>query len=657
MRNPAVPFAALAALLLLSAACDPGPSSAAPSNPDPGARPDVVDPHAASLHAIADLVDRDEALPSADALVASIAALPDVKRARAARGGESVLLTFDDGTPATILVRPRAGGSARPSAAPPTSKAPPPRPIAVPKARTAVVMNALGNLFHDPTPDLSAVFGAAGYRVKTGTATIDELKDPSTFSDAAVFYVSSHGDGVEESDAPGAPETYGLWTGTCKTDRIPGAYAIDLAATPRRLSYFLARNTDGKREGDCISGKRGSEWHYVATAAFFERYVSLPTKGSFAFLDTCHSDGPLAQPFKQALFAKGAAAYAGWSTSTHDTSWPVAPYLFDRMAGANTFDPPAFPAYAAERPRQRPFAWPLVVSDMQARGLDVSPVTGARLGVSANPAFAGDEVSYGYLAPPLTTVAIFEDRQEMVVALMAGDTSPGAPSDVEVKLGGATLPIKRIEPGKALWLDLSQGGPTAGDLVMTVNGHPSNAVRVSEWRGLMRVVSTTSGSSITDEFEVNLHFRSISQSMRVFPHEPPRPAGIGIDALPDTTVTFRTSGSWGSCTRTESEQGPLPLAAWGGWVRGGMGPKESVGHLRFRFSRQGVARHDCDGSSTLQDANAGTGSGEVSVPFRFDPETLELSAPISGFTDGARAMSVQLQRLEPVLGAAPNNAR
>lgn len=656
MRTPAFLFTALVALPLLAAACDPGPSSVTPTSPGPAARPDVVDPHAASLRAIADLVDRDEALPSADALVASLRALPDVKRARAARGGEAVSLTFDDGTPATILLRSRATDGARAGAPPPSSNVPPPRPIAVPKARTAVIMNALGDLFHDPTADLSAVFGAAGYRVKTGTATIEELKDPSTFSDAAVFYVTSHGDAVEESDVAGAPETYGLWTGTCKTERIPGAYALDLEATPRRLSYFLARNTQGKREGDCIGGKRGSEWHYAATAAFFDRFVSLPAKGSFAFLDTCHSDGPFAQRFKETLFAKGASAYAGWSTSTHDKAWPVAPYLFDRMAGANTFDPPESPAYAAERPRQRPFAWPLVVSDMQARGLDVSPVTGARLGVTANPAGAREEASYGYLAPPLTTVAILEDRQELVVALMAGDTGSGAASDVEVKLGGVPLPIKRVDPGKALWLDLSQGAPTAGDLVMTLNGHPSNAVRVSEWRGVLRITSTW-GDSITDELTVQLHFRSISQSMRVFPHEPPRPAGVGIHALPDSTVTFRTWGAWGDCTRTEAEAGPLPLADWGGRVEGGIGPTESVGHLRFRLDRAGVARHDCKDSSTLQDAGVSTSSSEVAVAFRFDPETLALSAPIAAFTDGARAMSVQLERLEPVLGPAPNNAR
>jgi hypothetical protein len=664
-----------------SASPDASGNASSSGNGGAATPPDAPDRHAPSLAALAMLLDESEALPSADAIVAAAVKLPDVHGAISVRNGDAVELTFDDGIPATILLDGRATSTANAtgttnakSAAPkPVPHAPgimDPLPAAVPEAKTAVVFNALGDLFHDGSADLASIFSHASYKVKLGKGTIEDLKDPSTFADTAVFYMSSHGDSVAlanvETGKPPPPQGYGLWTGTCKTDRIPALYTGDVDATPKRLAYFLARNTNPGAPSDCIYGKRGSEWHYVATEAFFDKYVSFKAKDSLVWLDTCHSDNTFAQSFKQTVFKKNAAAYAGWSYKSDDVAWVVAPYVFDRATGANVFDGGGNAKYGPEHPKQRPFSWHGIVDDMKSRGLDVSPYSGAHLNAYWSDAVSGDEVAFGYLAPSITTALIAEDVKLMLVPMVGGDAfgANASPSDVRVTLGGFELPIGKVDGFDLAEITLPDDAPTSGDLALFVNGHESNHVRISEWRGVMHVTQTSGDNgALVDEFTVNMHFRFAAQSTRDRPHDAPHAVPIGMAALPDTTVAYKGSGSWpvanGTCTRTNNiTTDAQPLTAFQGSIGAVTMQDGTQGSLRLHLWSTNGARHDCPDGSFLESAGAVI-EDDVPVSFSVDPDTLAISAPIVVTTgsDATETISVRFDGFQAVVGANDDNAR
>ena len=568
-------FAVLSALALActTTACG-GPSQNSPA-PAGG--------HLDTLRALRDTYDT---LPDDDSLMpqmlAYAATLPDVVEPELVDDGETLVAVFTDGSPLVVTNNRSLSMSAGPSAPSPSTHpamgAPP--PTGVFRSDKVTVFNSMGDAFVDPTPALQKVFAAGRYTVATGSGSVEDLRDPGNTSDAAVFYYDGHGASFKRKTASGATErAFAMWTSTCVSDTTPGPTAID--EEQGRLIEVVARNRKGAPPDGCESGKnKGTEVHYAITPDFVRQYMTFANADSFAYVDTCQSASAGAATFRQAMFDKGLALYFGWTKNADDDVWVVAPYLFDRMAGANVFDPQEYPDYEKESPPQRPFSWEAILANMSQRGLDLSPHTKARL-VSTPNERLDQQVMVGQLAPSLLGAGVGCADPSCKKGLSVGGNFGDAlgagvdPADAVITLAGTPLACTPGNDSSGDFLCDLGNGPYAGPLVLMTHGRPSNPLTVTEWKGAVHIEIANSNylpaATTTDVFDIDLHLAQWVEQVRIGPHGEMIHLGSGtqLNPMPDSTVTYNASGTYqsgqGSCTHQRNPMVPetLPLSAWG----------------------------------------------------------------------------------------------
>ncbi len=338
---------------------------------------------------------------------------------------------------------------------------------------------------------IGSALQTSGYAGKLGDLTLDNLR---LVQNCGILYIDCHAGDILAGDHKTV--MYGLQTQSTVADTIDSDLASDFVDDS--VGYMLAPGPLSL-SNHLLGAKFVLTNNYFITANFVRKHMSF-SANSMVFINSCGSDSPVAQDFRQSFFDKQASLYAGWTkrVETHDAA-QTAGYLFDRLLGeqnaATTFHP--------EDPPQRPFDI-LAVADW----MDNTPRPGAlnlatllTSWVVYNPLFPPDSSFFaklqftanpkdaqsgngGLLAPSISGLNVFQGpgpHQQLAIQGKFG-SKPGT-----VTVGGHDTTIvswtgNASFPGAIICTLPDHGSPgDAGDVQVTVNGHKSNMARLTEW--------------------------------------------------------------------------------------------------------------------------------------------------------------------------------
>ncbi|MDZ4723309.1 MAG: hypothetical protein SGI97_05335 [candidate division Zixibacteria bacterium] len=412
-----------------------------------------------------------------------------------------------------------------------------PRPPIVnsglPASLQARLLNTLGNnLFSPVTQTLANWLNAGGYVATTPDETVEALR---TVGGDGVFFYSTHG-GAGYFSLDSADMAYALWTSTISTRANLPNYITDLKH--KRLAIQVGP-FDIMPNGDTIV-----QAHYGITSKFVDHYWGNFAANSMVYIDACGSDGPFAQPMKQAMLAKNAGVYFGWSYSVFsDASNLVAQFMIDRLLGANLYQ-----SYK-ESPPQRPFDMVSIYGDLQSRNLHAHPTTDSLVAPGKKTVFqytagTGD---FGILSPSIRYMAVVEHFDTLYITGFFG-SDPGSKGRVIV--GGTELPIYSWEPGMIFAFIPNTGVGSVGPVTVEIDGltgpssstkRKSNVVNLTEWHGLFTYKADDFGS-LLGKIVIDAHFRADVHSFRDFPHTTPGYYSVVFPAMDDSYGTASVSG-------------------------------------------------------------------------------------------------------------------
>jgi hypothetical protein len=415
----------------------------------------------------------------------------------------------------------------------------------LPLSVQARVIETLGSYFTPASPVVNSMLTANGYFPATPTSgTVNGLK---SVAGDGVFYYSAHGGaGYFTSDT--TDKVYGLWTSTVSTIANLASYGDDLMA--RRLCLMSA--AVGRRS----DGTEIIEDHYGITSKFVTYYWGAFGPNAMVFIDACSGAGAFAASFRNAIMAKNAPVYFGWTrTVRSDAAALVAKFMFDRLLGANVAAP-------KETPAQRPFMYPDIYADLVKRGLHVHPnstgtTTFRHLGGGA----------FGLLAPSISFMSLEEVNDILVInGIFGADPGP----DGRVRVDGVDLTVSSWTPTQ-IKCDIERSGAgSAGPVTVEVRGdyggnapltfRKSNVVNLSSWRIPFHYDHIEGDQSIAVDME--LHIRADVHSHREVPGEAPiEPDAVVFDHALDSEGSFLAGGTghYDCYTQTWSGSGVLPV--------------------------------------------------------------------------------------------------
>jgi len=481
-------------------------------------------------------------------------------------------------------------------------------PTEMPKSGKARVLNALSSSFENPVPNIQKWLMKQGYSQVTGAdASVASLRG---VGGDGIFYISSHGGVDEDGNYP-----FNIWTATPTTNNPDRQLQDDICPDPPACDLKNARivdvvAADHKRFGilDWVSVH-----HYGITANFINKYWDNFGDNALVFIDICDSNvnDPSVTDFKDAIFAKLASVYVGWS-GTVDSAFSAnaARLVFDRLLGANQFCPedgqPCHPG-AAQPPvfAQRPFDYTEVQQDLHEHHLDKDGFT--EISFISNP-YVG--TNFGLLAPTISYLFMDEITNDNVPQLtIYGDFGSDPRPDGWVTVGGTTNDGFDIQGGAqvpiASWdkdrivvnLPLSGEG-SAGNVQVTVRRHRSNVAQLTEWRSDSFMFTEKEGGSLQQQTIYNLHLRTDIRKYRDSIHFPPSKQYIFLASANDSTADFMASGQargGGGLTYTGSGQGSLANGMADGGandtlILGQQGTDD--GHITFALSA--VSTNGCN---------------------------------------------------------------
>jgi hypothetical protein len=525
----------------------------------PASPPLSGDAIAAALSAIQ---TRFEAMPGVDKsaerhdLANFIRALPSMAAAGVAKDG-SVWGRFRDGRMLTIPVTlpDQSAAGLTPSPLPPSSPAS--SQEGLPATDTAYALNAMGSCFPDAATPIASWLTARGYAVAPIQPTVEGLK---TVHDAGVLYLDGHG-GVAESVKG---ERYAMWTST------PWALAGDFEffddIVAGRLVYMLALNDLDTAGTACVAS-----WHYAITDLFVSNYLTL-APASFVFFNGCSGMSADANVLRQAFAQKGASVYVGWTDPVGDySSWVAVQFVFDRLLGANAFRP--------ETPPQRPFYLYSVYQDLVKRHLDSSPsecedgrvpclayLRYERLNGDANQDFY-------LLAPSLDAVLTRQGvigRSESPMVLVAFGLFGDAPGKITVQ--GQELQVLTWMTNTISAVLPASGAASAGEVVVSVRGHASNPVPLTEWRGHLHwredYAMLVPAPGLYAEVDCQIQLRSDYHAFRDDAGDPPTAfAEVSVTGGQDSSCTWQMHGvaTWTAADSGDAMTGVLSGSGEAAW--------------------------------------------------------------------------------------------
>jgi hypothetical protein len=406
----------------------------------------------------------------------------------------------------------------------------------LPTSDSVVIGNSLGTFWDAPTDFLKESFLVQPYSPAEQTSSVEALK---ALNNTSVLCLTAHG-----CSAPirvGGASEYIVWTSTKRaTDGSTDTqYAADLQ--DGSLTYFMGLVFDG----DESTIRPRAETHYGITQKFVTKYwTGKFNPNSLIFMNACHSADPEeAVLFQGACLQAGASAYLGWTDSMVIRDGVVsAAFLFDRLAGANTFDD-------KETPPQRAFSIREVLTNMATKP---RPYAGAGGGAdnydaSRNPktgrtakldllAFADN---FMQLAPSIQYLAADEQKDELIIGGYFGDDKG------EVYINDSPMIVKSWN-STSIVCALPRTGPNAAGDVKVHAAAPrqfSNTVQLTEWRGTADYILDELGS-LQMKMHFDLHFRGDVHDWRLRPGEQPvNPGFVHLWAM-DSSGTYEFSGNY-----------------------------------------------------------------------------------------------------------------
>jgi len=388
----------------------------------------------------------------------------------------------------------------------------------LPASQKASVLNAMGTRYIDPTPLLSAMLKAKGYKVSNGPPTVDNL---AKINGDGVFYLNSHGgDGTLRNGT----SVYSVWT-TTPVDTVNDELYKTMWANGE-LAYFEA---DVDRTGG-VNGPITSEVRFAITKEFVKNEMAFGTN-SLVYIDAC---GSMDNAFMNQCVASSTgltAAYAGWSDdSPNRFSGKVAYFVIDRLLGTN-MDP-----NYKEDPPQRPFRYPEILQELAQNHLNSYAWTPTRLSkFDIQP----PDAAFGLLAPSIEQLSVDERNKKLYLLGYFGSDG----SNASVTINDQPLPISDWSIGEIHCTIPTSGPNTSGDVKVIVNGDTSNTVQLTEWKGEVQVVATFPGSigyTVTYSFDI----RGDVHAYREHPGAAPVRASLeGADALPASFAFLSAGGS------------------------------------------------------------------------------------------------------------------
>jgi hypothetical protein len=465
-------------------------------------------------------------------LAAYIRTLPQFEAAGVNNGG-CVWARYKDGGIFVVanntLPSPKATGwNYRPL--PPTSKV----RSGVPTNKRARIMRSMGTLFPDATANISSILTKSGYDVISPAATIANLE---TVAGDGIFYLHGHGGAGQTRESS---VNYGLWTSDLVTAANAARYE-PLIASGEIFEMTANQNAPAVEGGDPIV-----ETHYAITASFVRNHMSFGP-GSFVLIHGCSGADAA---FKAACIAKGASLYAGWTNVVmSDDSRRASEFVFDRMTGANHFADSL-----EETPQQRPFDYQAVWDDLKARGWDTSHTDWGDAKFVFAPGTTGQT---GILNPSITYVApndVASDTQSTLTIGGMFGPDPGE-DNRDVHLGALGLKVKTWAEDRIVCELPQSGSGASGDCIVTVRGHDSNKVPLTEYKAKFTYTLFGRGSQKQVVTFTNAHFRADLHPRRLKPHIAPTKPSVMFLHIVDSTAKYACSGSDGDVTWSGS--GPL----------------------------------------------------------------------------------------------------
>lgn len=462
----------------------------------------------------------------------------------------NIIARFTDGR-WLILYRNfgRAAGPAPAAAAVPflrTAAAAGP-PAELPGSKNALIMTTLGSAGDhlllggaDAAPDLISYLNARGYQATGPEASLDTLRNVGA-STPGIFYLHTHGGSVPFTDGSGSQ--FALLTST--------AVSKELETTDSSLRVELDNGLVGYGATPVDSGLSNylgldPTFKYAVGAGFAEAHWKL-APNALVFLNACETSGPDSRPMVDALHANGASLFVGWTGEVDNTvGQNAARYLFDRMLGANTDAP--------ESPKQRPFDWPSIQANMQAKNLTHSSVPGAGGTIqNADLSLIGDG-QLGLLAPSIKHMVVdppppagapptvaFPQSTELTLQGLFG-TRPG-----KVTIGGTEVTVNSWKPTEVkVALRGTPGAGFDGEVRASVDGIESNVVPLTSWEGWFLYSTEPIGGfpALTGTLTWHAFLRADVHSYRDQPGTAPHaPEPIVFRAAPATTVDWLDSGT------------------------------------------------------------------------------------------------------------------
>lgn len=417
----------------------------------------------------------------------------------------------------------------------------------VPTSPRFRLLNGVGSFFggSDPRGAVQGMLTQKGYTGTSGAATLAALRG---VSGDGIFYFRTHG-GAAFRQLGLDEDLYAMWTASPALDPADEKNDPQLVddLKNKRIGYMLFRNTRWTQGLPFIPEDR----HYGITHRFIEHYMSFG-QNSLVYLDAC--DGGHWPFVRDAFKKKGASVFVGWNErALFSAMGRTAQFVFDRLLGANTFNP--------ESPPQRPFNYIVLPDDPKfGNGKTYGYSVGTdRAGgpILAELGFYPVQGDFGFLAPSIKRMEVDEVKQELTIHGLFGQ-DPG--TDKKVTVGGAQTGVKQWKEEEIV-VDLPPS--LAGNVIVAVRDHESNPAPLTEWKGVFHYTADVSAVAFlpanTLQQEVacsNVHIRADVHDYREKPGAPPisPPDPIPFVAARDSRCDWQFSGSG---TNTDGVTGTL----------------------------------------------------------------------------------------------------
>jgi hypothetical protein len=459
----------------------------------------------------------------------------------------------------------------------------------IPATGNVVMLNGFGDSFAMPGATDVSMFQSNGYTVSNGRATVAALKNLGTMGTAmGVLFFSGHGGDTNPlPDINSGSSGFGLWTATKYDPNAWQTYQADVQVNKSLAFMLAANNYIRSASGDVIikNGIRqvGQEWHYAILPPFVKEYKWNLASDSLVMLNSCSAGSGEAGLFQSALQSAHASMIAAWTqVESVDKGFLSASYLFDRMLGANTVEPPVTPG----NPPRRSFSFAESKKASDLKHLTNYPLTVNYPGING-----GKPYSYIYnpvLIPILPSGTTSESDQFTIlkpallsesISYSANGTGPqfmgygyfGIPGKANTTLtvGSSTLTPSTVT-------NFSLTAPASSSLFGMVTVHVkrgdgkllnSNTRNLSSWAGKVTTTTNSFGQTEGDTVAMgtfDAHFLADLQSrydtpdqLTPTPYSPPETiSGHTVYPISESAGdTLTVSGSGTSETITRDSQG------------------------------------------------------------------------------------------------------